>query len=219
MKAIAPLLLVLIIASSISAKSKQKPPQTQQIAPKIQSESDAFHYLNKYGYNPCSVQSNSNKKDGSPILCQSSMKTMIELFQKQYQLPVTGKLDQKTAAVMSTPRCGIKDDVFRRAAFKTANPWSKKTFTWQLIDQNLPQFGAARTREAIRQAFEDWAQHAPLTFREVSTNEKADFHIAFVDRSHPDGEFFDERGTTLAYAYLPPVGKLRFNTQHKWITR
>ena len=94
----------------------------------------------------------------------------------------------------------------------------KKSFTWKLVDKNLPLFGAAKARQEIRKSFDDWAKHAPLTFREVSQDEQADFNLAFVDRFHPEGRDFDEKGVTLAIAHFPPAGILRFNTAQNWTT-
>ena len=98
--------------------------------------------------------------------------------------------------------------------FSSSRP--KKSFTWKLINKNIPSFGIVKTREEIRKAFDDWAKHAPLTFREVSETEDADFNLAFVDRTHPEGASFDEQNVTLAIAYFPPVGVLRYNTRQNW---
>ena len=128
MKTIVPTLVLLLLCACdplFSAKTTSKATSKTEKAPLIKTESDAFKYLNKFGYNPCGGDpSDGNGKDKPPILCQSSMNTMLELFQKHYKLPVTGKLDKKTAQLMSSPRCGRKDEVFKKSAFKTYNSWS-----------------------------------------------------------------------------------------------
>lgn len=90
----------------------------------------------------------------------------------------------------------------------------KKSFTWKLTNGNLPSFGETETREQLRESFDDWAKYAPVTFREVSQNEKADFDLAFVDEN--DDGHFDGPGGTLAYAYFPTEGKIRFDMSENW---
>lgn len=83
-----------------------------------------------------------------------------------------------------------------------------------MVTGNLPSFGETTTREQLRESFEDWVKYAPVTFREVSEDENADFHLAFLGRE--DGGDFDGPGGTLAYAYLPTVGKIRFDMSEPW---
>jgi len=85
-----------------------------------------------------------------------------------------------------------------------------------LINFNLPSFGVAKTRALLRESFNDWAKYAPLTFQEVSQNQKADFELAFVHRYHDDLRRFDGPGGTLAYAYFPPSGLIRFEAEERW---
>ncbi|CAF4882008.1 unnamed protein product [Rotaria sp. Silwood1] len=134
---------------------------------------------------------------------------MLKDFQRRYKLPVTGKLDQQTLKLMNTPRCGVLD---RPLAFTLANSWPKKTFTWKWADSNFPKFGEEKTSEQLRESFNDWAKYAPITFQEVSRNEKADFHVAFADNS-------DGPGRTLAYAYFPTNGRIRFDPAESWTHR
>jgi len=85
-----------------------------------------------------------------------------------------------------------------------------------LININLPSFGATKTRALLREAFNDWAKYAPLTFQEVSQNERADFELAFIHRFHDEIRRFDGPGGTLAYAYFPPSGIIRFEAEEPW---
>ena len=92
----------------------------------------------------------------------------------------------------------------------------KKSFKWKLVQYYLPAYGVARIRAQIREAFNDWATHAPLTFQEVSENQKADFELAFVPRYYDPLGRFDGPGGTLAYAYFPPSGVIRFDAEEPW---
>jgi len=85
-----------------------------------------------------------------------------------------------------------------------------------LVTHNLPSFGAAKTRAQLRESFNDWAKYAPITFQEVSQNQRADFEFAFIHRYHDDIGKFDGPGGTLAYAYPPPTGVIRFEAEEPW---
>ena len=89
----------------------------------------------------------------------------------------------------------------------------KKSFKWNLSDKNLPSFGARKTREQIQESFKDWAKYSPITFQETSEKEEADFDLAFVADS---AEGSDGPGRTLAYAYFPTEGKIRFDAMEPW---
>lgn len=115
------LLWILINTSASSVqKSKKKPAKINVGAFRIKSNSDAFTYLSKFGYNKCDNQPESNKKKGHTVLCQSSVESMVKDFQTVYQLPVTGELDRKTLSLMNTPRCGMKD---QSALARLTNLW------------------------------------------------------------------------------------------------
>ena len=92
----------------------------------------------------------------------------------------------------------------------------KKSFKWKLVNGNIPSFGLAKTRAQLRISFNDWSRYAPLTFQEVSQHEKADFELSFVHRYYDDISRFDGPGGTLAYAYFPPSGIIRFEAEEPW---
>ncbi len=92
----------------------------------------------------------------------------------------------------------------------------KKSFKWKLINGYIPSFGVAKTRALIQESFNDWAKYAPLTFQEVSQYEKADFELAFIPRYYDELRRFDGPGGTLAYAYFPPSGIIRFEADEPW---
>ena len=55
------------------------------------------------------------------------VKTAIERFQEFFHLPISGKLDAATLAVMKKPRCGVQDvdDEGRVKRFATLGKWKK----------------------------------------------------------------------------------------------
>lgn len=80
----------------------------------------------------------------------------------------------------------------------------------------MPPLGLSKVREIITESFNDWAKYAPLTFREVSPNEQADFDLAFINRQEDKEGLFDGPDGTLAYGYFPTVGIIRFETAEPW---
>ena len=90
----------------------------------------------------------------------------------------------------------------------------KKSFRWKFINENLPSFAETVAREQFQHSFNDWVKYAPITFQEVTQNEKADFELAFTDSTNDSK--FDGPGGKLAYAYFPPVGKIRFDAAEDW---
>ena len=74
-----------------------------------------------------------------------------------------------------------------------------------------------KTRKHIQQAFNDWATHTGLTFREVSGQEKADFNLAFVNDSH--GNDYPLNGA-LSHAFYPwninKRGQIHFHKNIQW---
>lgn len=83
-----------------------------------------------------------------------------------------------------------------------------------MVSRDLPSFGEEKTREQLREAFDDWVRHAPVTFKEVSENETADFDLAFT--SDTNDPYFDGPGKILAYAEYPTDGKIRFDAAEPW---
>ena len=71
------------------------------------------------------------------------------------------------------------------------------------LDHDNSFYDSSKTRRYIQQAFDDWASHTQLTFREVTSHKKADFNLAFVYGNHGDGYPFDGRDGVLAHAFIP----------------
>ncbi len=106
------LFLCFILSNGKPVKDKAKIAR----APKVETNSDAFKYLDRFGYNKCSDEKAGDKGP----LCQSSFQSMIEHFQTIFRLPVTGKLDPPTINLMNKPRCSLGDYPMAYSAF---HPW------------------------------------------------------------------------------------------------
>lgn len=85
----------------------------------INTESEAVIYLNQSGYDPCNRFPTSIR--GQRIVpCRYSPKLLLQLFQREYGLPITGKLDENTLEIINRHRC--------RFAEKTAHASTKTEF-------------------------------------------------------------------------------------------
>ncbi|XP_059176612.1 matrix metallopeptidase-21-like [Physella acuta] len=87
----------------------------------VRDRTDAEYVLSKYGYLLC--QGNRQKREsssyfqglrglseGSGVGCdERAVKTAIQTYQRTYNLPATGELDDQTKSLMSTSRCGNLD--------------------------------------------------------------------------------------------------------------
>jgi hypothetical protein len=76
----------------------------------IKSDTDAFKFLTRFGYNRCKHIEGRPKATGlAGLLCRSSMESMLTNFQTTFHLPITKKVDAATLNLMNTPRCGLPD--------------------------------------------------------------------------------------------------------------
>ncbi|CAF1041064.1 unnamed protein product [Didymodactylos carnosus] len=146
------------------------------------------------------------------------MASMLESFQIAFALNVTKKLDAATEKLMRTPRCSLSD--YPPAFTDRRTLWPEdQTLTWKLNGNRSP-FINTKTRKYIQQAFDDWASHAELNFREATENAKADFNLAFLSGDHGDGFPLEGPGLTLAHAFYPRDpdyrGEAHFDLSEEW---
>ncbi|XP_057652121.1 matrix metalloproteinase-14-like isoform X2 [Diorhabda carinulata] len=177
------------------------------------SDSNALLYLSQYGYLAPS------RGNSSQILDERSFTKAIEDFQAFAGLDVTGELDEKTKAVMTLPRCGVKDKVgtgdnrAKRYALQGSR-WKVKDLTYKIskYPNNLKR---SDVDKEIQRAFNVWTEYTDLTF----TPKKNQVHIEirFESGEHGDGDPFDGPGGTLAHAYFPVFGgDAHFDASEAW---
>ncbi|XP_038056467.1 matrix metalloproteinase-16-like [Patiria miniata] len=163
---------------------------------------EANKYLSQYGYY--------DDDDNRPTQRSgSNVERAIALLQYKAHIPVTGRLNRETIAMMRQPRCGNKDfngpsDRLRRRRRRyslSGNSWSKKDLTYKFINYT-PDLGQRTTRAEIVRAFNLWSRAANINFREVRQG-RADIDLRFAYGSHGDGYEFDGRGGVLAHAFFP----------------
>ena len=183
-------------------------------------------YLAKFGYFEDQVNTEFFTEGLKTALPKSPKKgqfdentvAALKKFQEFNGLPVTGKLDAPTLALMSKPRCGFPDT----ADFVLqGNKWTTNALTYgfQNFSTDLTQ---AQVRTAISQALALWSAVTPLSFTEIPFAGNPHIKIRFVTGNHGDGSNFDGAGGVLAHAFYPPpnggdlAGDAHFDEAETW---
>ncbi|XP_015884206.3 metalloendoproteinase 3-MMP [Ziziphus jujuba] len=189
-----------------------------------------FHY---FGYIPNSPPS-SNFTDDFDDELESAIKT----YQKNFNLNVTGELDEQTLNHITRPRCGNADIVNGTTSMNSGKSTSlnSKHFhsvqhysyfpgqpVWPESRRDLtyafdPSNGLTDTVKSVfTSAFARWSEVTPLTFTQTDSYNGADIRIGFYNGDHGDGEPFDEILGTLAHAFSPPSGRFHLDDAEEWV--
>ncbi|XP_058447032.1 matrix metalloproteinase-19-like [Malaya genurostris] len=169
------------------------------------SDQDAQEFLNDLGflngtYPSDEILTRADHIDGDAIA------TALKQFQKLYQLPESGLLDDDTRRLIAAPRCGLAELNI------VPDRWTKQLLTYKI--RSFPaNFDPSTARHLIRQAFQQWSQHANLNIVEVS-GASADIYVSDEPALHRDRlgqQCIFNRNTTLAHAFFPEVGDIHFN--------
>ncbi|XP_077265658.1 stromelysin-2-like [Temnothorax americanus] len=158
----------------------------------------AFDYLQKYGYLTKNV-------DAVPAQRRYDvLRRAIEDFQKYYDLPGDGTLNDKTLEMMGKSRCGFRD-ILRHETRASLSKWPKTHLTWDFYLATESELSTAQA------AFDVWSQHSALTFERSKLN--PDIVISWrrlhhgnmnVEVNGPNcTDKFDGPGGVLAHASLP----------------
>ena len=90
----------------------------------------------------------------------------VRRFQEFAGLPVTGVVDEATAAKMNQPRCGNPDTPGSPSSSTSGRKWATNNLRYAF--QNFtPDLTSGRITVAIEQAFALWAAYTPLRFTPV----------------------------------------------------
>ncbi|KAI9108225.1 hypothetical protein K1719_020708 [Acacia pycnantha] len=112
----------------------------------------------------------------------SKLNDVLEAFQKTYNLPVTGKLDNDTIKLIKRPRCGVPPDVINvTSTMPTSFNWSwpegKKQFTYAFLPKNNVD---KSLKDAFSSAFSRWEKVTGLSFTETPSFNQSDILIVFL---------------------------------------
>jgi hypothetical protein len=87
-------------------------------------EMNITNYLEQFGY----LQSNGSSLTETSLTSASHTNEALIRFQEFYNLPTDGTLNQETLALISKPRCGVKDNP---TAYRVHyQKWNKTSLKW-----------------------------------------------------------------------------------------
>jgi hypothetical protein len=150
----------------------------------VQDFLQRFGYLGK-GYNPGELDNQTSEA--------------LSKYQKANGRRATGEFNKATRAQMTTHRCGLPD-MDSGIAFATQCAWDKTQLTFA-FDTGTNDIGGSGEFQAVRNAFQTWAQVVQLTFTEVALNANPDIVIDWRPANDPDHSMI---GGVIAHADFPP---------------
>jgi len=192
-------------------------------------------YFERFGYIPHAPPSNFSDE------FDDALESAIKTYQKNFNLNVTGVLDNATLQQIVLPRCGVADIIngtttmnagkrnetassskprFHTVAHFTLFPgmprWPEGTE--ELTYAFNPGNDLSNTVKSVfASAFARWAEVTSLKFRETASYFSADIRIGFFSGDHGDGEPFDGSLGTLAHAFSPTNGRFHLDADEDWI--
>ncbi|XVF84880.1 hypothetical protein PTKIN_Ptkin17bG0074700 [Pterospermum kingtungense] len=189
-------------------------------------------YFSNFGYIPNSPSNFSDQFD-------DELEKALKTYQQNFNLNVTGQLDDGTLQQIVRPRCGNADIVNgtssmnsgKSSSFHTTGryrttahysyfpgspmwPSNRRDLTYGFLADN----GLTDEQKAVfTRAFEKWSAVTPLTFTQTDSFITADIKIAFYSGDHGDGEPFDGVLGTLAHAFSPTNGRFHLDMDENWV--
>ena len=191
-------------------------------------------YFNHFGYIP---NSPSNFTDDYDDALESAIRT----YQKNFNLNVTGQLDENTMQRIVSPRCGVADIINGTSTMNSGkvNTTSSRNGTlfhtvshytffpgnprWPEGTQELtyafyPNNNLSEAEKSLfTAAFERWSEVTTVTFRETTSYDLADIRIGFYTGDHGDGEPFDGVLGVLAHSFSPTDGRFHLDGAENWV--
>ncbi|MCC5947981.1 MAG: matrixin family metalloprotease [Nitriliruptoraceae bacterium] len=120
----------------------------------------------------------------------------------------TGEVDEPTAQLLNSKRCGNADQS-ELAEFSTSGrKWATNNLRYSL-ENTTPNITTGAVTMAMQQAFAMWSAHSPLRFTQVAASAGAEIRIRFATGAHAatgtNDPAFDGPGGVLAHAFYPSV--------------
>ncbi|OIW10534.1 hypothetical protein TanjilG_15906 [Lupinus angustifolius] len=193
-------------------------------------------YFNQFGYIP-NAPSSTFTDD-----FDDAFEAAVRNYQKNFNLNITGILDNATLSQVVKPRCGVADIINGTTSMNSGktnstgsgnntlkfHTVSHYTFfsemqRWPEGTQELtyafePNNGLDDVVKGVfSNAFDRWSKVTTIKFRETTSYESADLKIGFYSGSHGDGEPFDGVLGTLAHAFSPTNGMLHLDGAEDWV--
>ncbi|CAN1837549.1 Metalloendoproteinase 5-MMP [Linum perenne] len=193
-------------------------------------------YLQRYGY--------LDHENDVEAISSSMLKLGIKQYQLTYGLPATGRIDNHTINLMTTPRCGVTDLGIRSSQHRSSSngtsqsaynlfpghpKWGRTDLMYSYdVNDELPS--NIDYESAIYRAFRRWEAVCPtFTFRQMSDyampepgleeGYEEDIRIGWYSGEHGDNHPFDGRGKVVAHSSPPSTGNLHFDADETWTAR
>lgn len=190
-------------------------------------------YFQHFGYIPHAPPYNfSNDFD-------DALEDAIKTYQKNFNLNVTGDLDDETLRQIVKPRCGVADIINGTTTMnagkenQTASKPRFHTVSHFTVFPGQPRWPEGREEltyaffpgnglsDAVKgvfaAAFARWSEVTTLKFSETAAYYGADIRIGFFSGDHGDGEPFDGSLGTLAHAFSPTNGRFHLDAAEDWV--
>ncbi|KAI4328312.1 hypothetical protein L6164_020675 [Bauhinia variegata] len=191
-------------------------------------------YFDHFGYIPNAPSNFTDDFD-------DEFEEAVKKYQKNFNLNVTGELDENTLQQIMKPRCGVADiingtttmnsgkenttsasnsthfhTVSHYTFFEGKPRWPEGTqeLTYGFLPDNQL---TDQVKSVFATAFDRWAEVTTLTFSEASSYYTADIRIGFYTGDHGDGEPFDGVLGTLAHAFSPTNGRFHLDGDEEWV--
>lgn len=163
------------------------------------------------------------------------IKSALKRYQRFYGLVESGVANDETMNHILMPRCSVSDSGFasRFCGFTNSfvlspsrSKWPRTSLTYGFVN-----FDVGLSKGDVRRGFllacNLWSEHSPLTFREISGDNRVDIRIGFYIGSHGANPYCNPGFTSranFAHGFFPPVqgidselaGDIHFNKAIKW---
>ncbi|MED6149976.1 hypothetical protein PIB30_067757 [Stylosanthes scabra] len=196
------------------------------------------NYFHHFGYIPNAPPSNFTDD------FDDALEAAVRTYQKNFNLNVTGELDDATLSQIVRPRCGVADIINGTTAMNSgksdtntsATSSSKLKFHtvghYTYFDGN-PRWPEGTTeltyafdpgnnlsdvvKSVFARAFSRWSEVTTINFTETTSFSDADVKVGFYTGNHGDGEPFDGVLGTLAHSFAPTDGRFHLDGAEDWI--
>lgn len=192
------------------------------------------NYFHEFGYIPNSPANFTDDFD-------DALESAIKSYQKNFNLNVTGELDQSTLKQIVRPRCGVADIINGTSTMNSgkentssaSNNLHFHTVSHYTFFEGTPRWPAGtqtltyaflsvnnltdEVKNVFATAFDRWSEVTTLSFTEAASYESADITIGFYSGDHGDGEPFDGVLGTLAHAFSPTNGRFHLDAAENWV--